>query len=309
MRRLATRLGLDVASQEAFLACLTRPNPLPGGLVWTQDKPSELPWPEESEQSWQPPFVSRVKDVFQPGKHPWHDEGKYYCLDMSSVFAGTVVAPTVGSVHCALDVCASPGGKAILTHRWHADTDFCLVANEIVPSRRGILRSNLRRCLADSYQGDVRDTLRPGVYAAGFDVDTLAGRYREDFDLVVVDAPCSGQSLLARGQDAPGAFSPQVIDANVRRQRKILATAAECVKPGGWLAYMTCTYSPEENEGIVEWLTERFTTFHAVPVRQLKGHASCLTDLPAYRLWPMSRIGAGAFTCLLKRSAKKHKTG
>ncbi len=121
-------------------------------------------------------------------------------------------------------------------------------------------------------------------------------------DVVVVDAPCTGQSLLAKGETAPGCFHPVQINKNANRQRRILANAAQAVAPEGYLAYMTCAYSPEENEDTIAWLLARFPQFQPVIVPALHLFQSHLTDLPCYRMMPQDGLGAGAFTCLLRHS-------
>ncbi|MEN9216025.1 MAG: hypothetical protein Q6K90_01730, partial [Gloeomargarita sp. HHBFW_bins_162] len=73
---------------------------------------------------------------------------------------------------------------------------------------------------------------------------------------------------------------------------------AQLVKPGGYLAYMTCTYSPEENEENCRWFQHHFPQFQSVRVPILTERQSHLADFPCYRLWPQAGMGAGAFTCL-----------
>ena len=121
-------------------------------------------------------------------------------------------------------------------------------------------------------------------------------------DLVIVDAPCSGQSLLAKGEKAPGCFHPTNINKNANRQKRIIANSAQIVAPQGYLAYMTCTYSPEENEQVCEWLLERFPQFKLVEVKHLKNYQSHLTTMPCYRMFPQSGLGAGAFAALFRNT-------
>ena len=122
-------------------------------------------------------------------------------------------------------------------------------------------------------------------------------------DVVIVDAPCSGQSLVARGRDAPGCFHPATINLNANRQRRILANAATCVAREGSLLYITCTYSEKENERNLEWFLNHFADFAAVPVPALSRHQSHLSSHPCYRLWPQETWGAGGFVARLERSS------
>ncbi|HEX4923093.1 MAG TPA: hypothetical protein VFV50_03370, partial [Bdellovibrionales bacterium] len=81
---------------------------------------------------------------------------------------------------------------------------------------------------------------------------------------------------------------------------RILAQASECVKPGGYIAYMTCTFAPEENEKNIEWFLRKFPEFEAVKAPHLESYQSHLADFPCYRIWPHRVPSAGAFTALLK---------
>jgi 16S rRNA C967 or C1407 C5-methylase (RsmB/RsmF family) len=74
------------------------------------------------------------------------------------------------------------------------------------------------------------------------------------------------------------------------------------VAPQGYLAYMTCTYSPQENEEICEWFLERFPQFQAVEISHLQSYQSHLTSVPCYRMFPQDKLGAGAFTVLFKNT-------
>ena len=132
------------------------------------------------------------------------------------------------------------------------------------------------------------------------DSQILAETIPETANIVIVDAPCSGQSLLAKGEKAPGCFHPVTINNNANRQKRILANSAKIVAPQGYLAYMTCTYSPAENEQVSEWFVSKFPQFSAVEVPHLAAYQSHLTNLPCYRMWPQDKLGAGAFTVLFQ---------
>ncbi len=122
--------------------------------------------------------------------------------------------------------------------------------------------------------------------------------------LVIVDAPCTGQSLLAKGGKAPGCFHPTAINKSANRQKRIIANSAGMVAPQGYLAYMTCTYSSEENEQVREWFLERFPQFQPVVIPHLAGYQSHLATMPCYRMWPQEGLGAGAFTDLFKNRSE-----
>lgn len=171
-----------------------------------------------------------------------------------------------------------------------ADTQTPLehTANEVSPSRRGILRQNLEQCGL----GCVTVTgLRPDLWR---DRD-------ERFDLLLIDAPCSGQSLLAKGIANPGCLGPSAVNGNAKRQKGILLAAAGLVSPGGHILYTTCTYDPDENEKVMAYVLRRIPGWEAIDIPSLNAFRSALCDFPAYRLLPMHGFGAGGFCCLLKK--------
>lgn len=161
-----------------------------------------------------------------------------------------------------------------------------LICNEVIGKRLGMLRSNLTRC---------------GVHAevTHLDPQRLADQYKGQADVVIVDAPCSGQSVLVKGGENPGCFHPRTVQSNAMRQRRILSESARMVRSGGALMYSTCTYSPEENERLVEWFLGRADEFAEVefaPYAPVKSRFG-----PGYREWPNLSAGVGGYTCLLRR--------
>jgi 16S rRNA C967 or C1407 C5-methylase (RsmB/RsmF family) len=285
--RLARQIVADETERAAFLAALESPLPYQTAVLWLRGRPEVIPFRCAPRAEWLPEFVDIAAPDERPGQHPLHQEGAYYCLDASSVFAASVlgiVPPDAGTV---LDVCASPGGKSIFA--WRLLRPSLLVSNEVIGKRTGALTGNLQRC-----------QVRPAM-VTNADTAVLARICPGSADVVVVDAPCSGQSLLAKGQENPGCCHPATINLNANRQRRILANAAATVAPGGWLAYLTCTYAEKENEGNVRWFLRQFPAFAPISVPALEAHRSRLTDVPCYRLWPQEGIGAGAFAALLRR--------
>jgi 16S rRNA C967 or C1407 C5-methylase (RsmB/RsmF family) len=187
------------------------------------------------------------------------------------------------------DMCAAPGGKSVFA--WQALQPDLLISNEVIGKRLGMLISNLKRCQIKPCGVVNRD---PSIFAE---------MIPNSSNLVLVDAPCTGQSLLAKGEKAPGCFHHTAINKSANRQKRIIANSAQIVAPQGYLAYMTCTYSPEENEEVCEWFLERFPNFQPVEVDYLTEYRSHLTNIPCYRMFPQSRLGAGAFTVLFKNTA------
>lgn len=285
--KLAHKLFEDEGDRAAFVSALTNPPTFAPTILWTQPRPADLDWPTLPPLPWQPPQVDRLAGDRRPGQHPLHDQGYYYCLDFSSVFAASLVQAIAEPIETAIDLCAAPGGKSLFT--WATQHPQRLLCNEVVRKRVKILIANLKRCGAMD------------AIVLNQDPAVLAAHLPNSAQLVLVDAPCSGQSLLAKAQDVPGCFHKVTLNRNANRQKRILANAAQLVQGGGYLLYSTCTYAPEENEQVGQWFLKRFPHFQAVPVNALSPHQSALADFACYRLFPQSGLGAGAFAALFQK--------
>ncbi|WP_449420799.1 RsmB/NOP family class I SAM-dependent RNA methyltransferase [Phormidium nigroviride] len=284
--KLTRNLFTDITEQERFIQAIVNPQPFNPCILWLESKPIIHPFTVETPTTWQPEFVDRLAINTKPGKHQLHESGHYYCLDFSSIFAASILLTISQPVKLILDMCAAPGGKSIFA--WKKLHPELLISNEVIGKRIGMLISNLKRC-----------QISQSVVTSA-DSEKLAEIIPQTANLVIVDAPCTGQSLLAKGEKAPGCFHPVTINSNANRQKRILANSAKIVAPQGYLAYMTCTYSPAENEQVTEWFIAKFPQFQPVEVPALAAHQSHLTNLHCYRMWPQDRLGAGAFTVLFQ---------
>jgi 16S rRNA C967 or C1407 C5-methylase (RsmB/RsmF family)/NOL1/NOP2/fmu family ribosome biogenesis protein len=177
---------------------------------------------------------------------PLFHAGAYYVQEASSMFLSEVVRRSVdlSKPLRALDLCAAPGGKATLLQA-ALPPDSLVVANEVVRSRLGALRENLEKW------GALHFAL---TSASGEDWEGVGAW----FDLVVVDAPCSGEGLFRKNNEAVREWSPAHVEACALRQRAILTSAIKVLRPGGVLVYSTCTFNRVENEENAEWLAQTF---------------------------------------------------
>ena len=245
-----------------------------------------LPSPE-----WLSADMVLLSPEIKPGKLPGFSEGFFYPLDLSSAWETSALSLLIQqgfSPQRFLDLCAAPGGKSFLTASLLSPQEH--FANEIEATRLPILRHNLKRC------GLVRS-----LYTQRLDPRVWAELAPESFDLIWVDAPCSGQSLLAKGIKNPGCFHSALVKGNAKRQRRILRHACECLATGGFLGYSTCSYSVEENENNVAWLLKNVPELSVLSVPSLSPWASCLSDTPQYRLMPFHEQGAGGFVVLFQK--------
>lgn len=167
------------------------------------------------------------------GKHPCHRAGLFYSQEPSAMISAELLDVNKGDV--VLDLCAAPGGKS--THiASKLDGEGLLVSNEIVKSRAVILRENMERM---GIRNSVVTNMSP---------DELALEFIDFFDKILVDAPCSGEGMFRKDDEAIRAWSLEHTVSCAQRQLLILDSASKMLRPGGTLVYSTCTFAPVENE-------------------------------------------------------------
>jgi len=173
---------------------------------------------------------------------PLFHAGAYYVQEASSMFLEQAFRATGTTTEgrLILDLCGAPGGKSTHLLSLMNDNDL-LVSNEVILSRIKILRENIRKWGA------------PNVIIANNDPKDF-GQLNGFFDLILVDAPCSGEGLFKRDPAARNEWSPGNAQLCSVRQRRIVADIWPALKTGGYLIYSTCTFNPEENEENLKWL-------------------------------------------------------
>jgi len=244
--------------------------------------PASLPFPSERVRWHANGYF--VPGGTRPAGHLRYATGDYYIQDVASLLAITALDAGPGERVC--DLCAAPGGKATAILEAMGD-DGWLLANETIRNRLGALRVNLARHGSTRFAVCQRDP------------ELLANTLGPVFDAVLVDAPCSGQSLLGRSRQTASAFSAKVVGHNATRQARILDAAARLVRPQGRLVYSTCTFSYRENEGQIRTFLDSHPDFELEPREALAAWES--ESLPgSYRLWPQRDACGGAFAAALR---------
>ena len=198
--------------------------------------------------------------------------GAYYVQEASSQFVGYLLKNDNLAGKRILDMCAAPGGKTTI-YSTLVGRDGLVVANDINRSRTLALADNVQRWGL----GNVVVTCNEPSHI---------GAFEHWFDIVAVDAPCSGEGMFRKMEEARTEWSQSSVDVCVARQKEILAEAWRTLRPGGVLLYSTCTFNDREDEGVVKWLVEEYDDdLEAVERVELDDK------------WGIVRSDIGAFQC------------
>ncbi len=205
--------------------------------------------------------------------------GAYYVQDAASMYVSALVEEIVsksgGKPLRVLDLCAAPGGKSIAAMEALPEGSV-VVSNEVVPARAAVLRENMMKW----------------GWPAGVVASATAdkwGRMQGHFDLMIIDAPCSGEGMMRKEEVARTQWSPALVEQCAALQRQIVEEALPALRPGGWLIYSTCTFNRHEDEENVEWFCK---TLGLEPVGE------------ARRFTPLHDGTEGLFIAVLRRKGE-----
>lgn len=224
---------------------------------------------------------------------PLFHAGAYYVQEASSMFLEQALSQTadLSKPLKVLDLCAAPGGKSTLVQSL-ISKESLLVSNEVIKTRVNILAENITRWGAANVivtNNDPADFKRLPAY----------------FDVIVVDAPCSGSGLFRKDPEAISEWSENNVELCARRQQRILADILPSLKPGGVLLYSTCSYSVPEDEAIADWLAAA-QQLETVQLRPDEGWGivetvSANTGAFGYRFYPGKVKGEGFYLAAFKK--------
>ncbi len=244
---------------------------------------TKIPWTESGYY-----LDQRPSFTFDPLFHA----GTYYVQEASSMFLEQALKQTVDLTRPikVLDLCAAPGGKS--THiQSLISKDSLLVSNEVIRSRANVLKDNIIKWGCENVMvtnNDPKDFSKLENY----------------FDVIVVDAPCSGSGLFRRDPEAINEWSENNVQLCSQRQQRILADVWPALKNNGILIYSTCSYSKDEDEEIMDWLSDQLLTancqlsissdWNITETISQKGNHG-------YRFWPDKVKGEGFFLACFKK--------
>lgn len=214
--------------------------------------------------------------VLRAGKHPLHEAGAYYIQEPSAMAPAAYLEAKPHEK--ILDLCAAPGGKSTQIASY-MENEGLLVCNEINFSRAKILSENIERM---------------GIKNAIVTNETpqrLSELFIGYFDRILVDAPCSGEGMFRKNEEAVKEWSPENVRLCAERQEEILACADGMLRAGGRLVYSTCTFAPEENERVIAGFLEAHPDYMLLDVYKYEGMSS---GNPEWVGWGMTDKEASA---------------
>lgn len=275
-----------------------RVNTLKGSVEEFLDKAPFFEKDNARQVPWEPNGFY-YEEAMQPGKHPFHEAGVYYIQEPSAMTPVSYLGAQPGEK--ILDLCAAPGGKSTQIASYMKNEGL-LVCNEIHPARAKILSENIERM-------GIRNAL-----VTNETPKHLSGLFDAYFDRILVDAPCSGEGMFRKNEDACGEWSLENVKLCAERQDEILDCADLMLRPGGRLVYSTCTFAPEENEGSVARFLRRHPDYEIIKADKYEGMSSGevkWADCHAtkgmentIRLFPHQIDGEGHFVAVLQKAGE-----
>ena len=261
------------------------------------EPPEKIPWAVDGF------YLSDKTSALQPGKHPYYKAGLYYIQEPSAMFPAGILRPS--PAENVLDLCAAPGGKTMQLAAFMKGAGF-LLANEINADRAKALVKNVEMYGLNN------------VMVTNESSGKLAGKFKGFFDKILVDAPCSGEGMFKKDENAIKSWEKYKCRHCAELQEEILEDANEMLKPGGCLAYSTCTFSPLENECVISNFINKHPNYSILEIPKSNGISDgilieMLSDKNfcdkkrspignTARLWPHKIKGEGHYAALLKKS-------
>jgi len=220
------------------------------------------------------------------GKQPYYHAGAYYIQEASAMIPVEILNPIPGDK--VLDLCAAPGGKSVQIGV-KLEGQGLLVTNDISPKRTKALTKNIQMAGINN------------AIVTNSTPDQLSKQYPSFFDKILVDAPCSGEGMFKKDKNAEKNWSNNYVLECQSIQRDILKEAIKMLKPGGKLVYSTCTFSPEENEDHIEFISTNFPTMHLDPLEPFASLSNGINGEKVLRAWPHLINGTGHFISSFKK--------
>ena len=270
---------ITALSQEPILSLRVNPNKDKSGRFG-----EKVPWCKTGIY-----LEERPKYIEDPLFHA----GTYYPQEASSMFLEHIISPFIKPGINVLDLCAAPGGKS--THLLSIlPNDALLVSNEVIKSRAQILKENVikwGKSNAIVTQNDAQDFKKLPNF----------------FDIIVIDAPCSGEGMFRKNPLAVNEWSSNNVELCSSRQKRIVADVWQSLKENGILIYSTCTFNRKENEENLMWLSDNFEAMALNVDFPSEWGIEKIQEpnLTAYRFFPGEAKGEGFFMAAFQKKSGK----
>ena len=259
-------------------------NPLKAGGLMKSGTP--VPWAQRGFT-----LENRPNFTLDPSFHA----GAYYVQDPSSMFVEWVVNKLLATTQkpFILDLAAAPGGKSTILAEIASEKNGLLLANEVIKSRVPILKQNLAKWGFAN------------VFVSSFEVPVFSS-LPPLFDLILLDAPCSGEGLFRKDVKARDEWSVEHVNHCASRQKRILSPVPALLKEGGYLIYSTCTYNTQENDDQIAWLCQTFS-LKTVPMEVPSQWGILSTEKGGFQCFPHRVNGEGFYLAVLQNIDSKER--
>ncbi len=224
-----------------------------------------------------------------------HALGYLYVQEAASMIPPIVLDPKPGEV--VLDVCAAPGSKTTQIAQ-HMQNNGVLVCNDITAKRISPLSINLQRC---GVLNEVVTIMKGQRF----------GKLGMQFDKILLDAPCSGTGTIRKSLKTIDMWNPLMVKRLAGTQKSLIDSAFQALRPGGVLVYSTCTLEPEENEGVVDFVLNKYENaklediklkiIRSIPILSFNGVEYDKNIERCLRIWPQDNDTEGFFVAKISK--------
>ena len=242
------------------------------------------------------PYVEHAylfdKDEYQLGKSLWHELGCFYIQEPSAMMVSALL--DIKENDLILDLCAAPGGKSIGAS-FKMNQNGLIISNNIARNRANLIVQNAERLGLKN------------LLICNNDFEKIYDRYLDKFDVIILDAPCSGSGMFRKEDKMIEDWSINKVYKFAEIQKNLINNAYKMLKPGGLLSYSTCSYSVEEDEDVIEFLLKNSDA----QIEEIKGVKEAYINPKkpiGIRLMPSLFEGEGQYICQIRKPGQKKET-